>query len=476
MMIYKQAIALLFLLLTLIVAACDKPEAKPSTNVEKDEKADTDTDSEGESSGGSAGETGGESGGESVTPAHSFAFDTASHKVAFTSGGTYTKAVVETNKPAGDARDITYTSSENAIATVNGAGVVTFVTQGTVTITATKAAISGLLKATASYILTIDPPNFAFGEATVGSHKVAFTEGTYTRAVDNTNKPAGDARDIEYTSSETKIATVDDAGVVTFIKTGTVTITATKTAEGDHVKATASYELTITKMKPANKQALVDEITRAMDAHGNEVDLNYIDVSDITDMSHLFSSDATNGYGRQAFNGDISEWDVSAVTDMRFMFFNAASFNQDISDWNVAKVTNMGYMFYGATSFNQDISRWNVARVTHMNGMFGGAKSFNQNISGWNVARVTNMGAMFWGATSFNQNISGWKVEQVSNMVQMFQNATSFTHNIDAWGPRIHATVKDNSWTNANFMFKGSGLANKLPSWCASVEACRTKQ
>ena len=390
----------------MIIAACDKPEAKPPTNIEKDEKADTDTDSEGESSGGNAGEMdadgakSGEGGEEAPSPAHSFAFDTASHKVAFTSGGTYTKAVVETNKPADDTRNIEYTSSENAIATVNGAGVVTFVTQGTVTITATKAAISGLLKATASYILTIDPPNFAFGEATVGSHKVAFTAGTYTKAVDNTNKPAGDARNIEYTSSETKIATVDDAGVVTFIKTGTVTITATKAAQGDHARATASYELTITKMKPANKQALVDEITRAMDAHGNEVDLNYIDVSDITDMSYLFSSHA-KGYGRQAFNGDISEWDVSKVTDMK-------------------------YMFSGATLFNQDISEWDVSGV--------------------------------------------------QSMILMFKDATVFSQNIDVWGQRINNVIKTFSWSGVALMFDGSGLANKLPSWCASVTACKTRQ
>ena len=31
------------------------------------------------------------------------------------------------------------------------------------------------------------------------------------------------------------------------------------------------------------------------------------------------------------FNGDISQWDVSNVTDMRYMFYECQSFNQDIS-------------------------------------------------------------------------------------------------------------------------------------------------
>ena len=396
----------------MIVAACDKPEAKPSTNIEKDEKADTDTVPKGKSGSGSAGKMGEDSGSgsEDATPAHSFTFGTASHKMAFTKGGTYTQVVIETNKPTGDARAITYTSSEEKIATVNDEGVVTFVTQGTVTITATKAAKSG------------------------------------------------------------------------------------------HTEATASYTLYLT-MKPTNKQALIDEITRATGAHGNAVDLNYIDTSTITDMRHLFDRDGQNGFGLSAFSGDISQWDisnvtrmngmfthatsfnqnisdwtVSNVTNMQSMFEGATSFNQDISDWTVSNVTRMDYMFKGATSFNQDISDWTVSNVTNMSNMFKGATSFNQDISDWTVSNVTNMSNMFQGATAFDQDISGWEVGQVTNMSSMFQGATSFKQNLDAWGTRINSAVKQNNWLNARNMFTNSGLANSLPSWCASVVACRGKQ
>ena len=34
-----------------------------------------------------------------------------------------------------------------------------------------------------------------------------------------------------------------------------------------------------------------------------------------------------------AFNGDISAWDVSSVTDMYQMFYQASTFNQDLSSW-----------------------------------------------------------------------------------------------------------------------------------------------
>jgi len=44
------------------------------------------------------------------------------------------------------------------------------------------------------------------------------------------------------------------------------------------------------------------------------------------------------------FKGDISNWDVSNVTDMECMF-RGSNFNGDISKWNVSNVTDMHRMF-----------------------------------------------------------------------------------------------------------------------------------
>ena len=66
-------------------------------------------------------------------------------------------------------------------------------------------------------------------------------------------------------------------------------------------------------------------------------------------------------FSESQFNGDISNWDLSNVTNMGFMF-SESQFNGDISNWDVSNVTNMIGMFY-KSQFNGDISKWDVSNV-----------------------------------------------------------------------------------------------------------------
>ena len=84
--------------------------------------------------------------------------------------------------------------------------------------------------------------------------------------------------------------------------------------------------------------------------------------STVTSIKSMFylGSHTTNS----VFNGDISGWDVSNVTNMNSVFVHATSFNRDIGGWDVSSVTDMGFMFANASSFNGDISGWDVSSVT----------------------------------------------------------------------------------------------------------------
>ena len=88
------------------------------------------------------------------------------------------------------------------------------------------------------------------------------------------------------------------------------------------------------------------------------------------------------------FNADLSEWDVSKVTDMSVTFNGCWNFNADLSEWDVSKVGDMDEMFNDCKAFNADLSKWDVSKVLAMQGMFSGAKAFDGRLSAEMVAKM----------------------------------------------------------------------------------------
>jgi surface protein len=198
----------------------------------------------------------------------------------------------------------------------------------------------------------------------------------------------------------------------------------------------------------------------------------------ITNMAELFMLRAT-------FNQPIGRWDVSSVTNMRYMFagyngktpvctgryteyneghgcgkpgrVRSMSFNQDISAWDVSSVTNMEAMFSNSQSFNMPINDWDVSNVRTMRSMFdyeifflftflreGGnypvsqnallsSSRFNRPLDEWDVSSVTDMSYMFRGHFNFNQPIGIWDVSSVTTMESMFEWSHNFNQNIFLW-------------------------------------------
>jgi len=104
---------------------------------------------------------------------------------------------------------------------------------------------------------------------------------------------------------------------------------------------------------PTNWGELKEELQKRRMKYGigsenNPINLNDIDVSNVTDMSMLFT-------GRTQFAYiDISDWNMSNVTVTYRMFAGCKLLMSigDISNWDISNVTNMKDMF---KSCNVDI-------------------------------------------------------------------------------------------------------------------------
>ena len=67
--------------------------------------------------------------------------------------------------------------------------------------------------------------------------------------------------------------------------------------------------------------------------------------------------------GASSFNGDISEWDVSGVTDMSGMLFHADSFTQNLGSW---------YITLDDTSIDDGDTTRAVGNISAQNSFLGG--------------------------------------------------------------------------------------------------------
>ncbi len=110
--------------------------------------------------------------------------------------------------------------------------------------------------------------------------------------------------------------------------------------------------------------------------------LNELDVSRVTDFSWLFVDEGGSSYSN--FNSSsISNWDTSAATTMKGMFYSCNFFNQPIN-FNTSNVISMSQMFAFCRAFNQPLN-FDTSNVTEMSRMFYSCNSFNQNLSSWIV-------------------------------------------------------------------------------------------
>lgn len=156
------------------------------------------------------------------------------------------------------------------------------------------------------------------------------------------------------------------------------------------------------------------------DVRLSEFDGSNLDVSSVTDMSHMFYETKVSDLN------SLANWDTSNVTNMNHMFEgNSIKDLSPLSNWNTSKVTDMGGMFYyNSISDLTPLTNWKISNVTVMGGMFSRNSISNLTpLANWKTSNVTYMDSMFSSNKISNlKPLANWDTSNVTDMDSMFSN------------------------------------------------------
>lgn len=144
--------------------------------------------------------------------------------------------------PASADKSVTWTSSDPSVATVSESGLVTAVAQGTATITATSN-LDNTKSGTCN--ITVNAPAAPIPVTAIALNKqttIIAIGDSETLTINYTPADANTGKAVNWSSSNTSVATVDNSGKVTGVAVGTATITATSTTDAS---ITASCAVTV---------------------------------------------------------------------------------------------------------------------------------------------------------------------------------------------------------------------------------------
>ena len=149
-------------------------------------------------------------------------------------------------KPTSESRGaISFASSNAAVATVNATtGQVTVVGAGTSTITITQAATDDYVSATQTLTFTVKQAVPSLGKLTTESKKFGDAEFS----IEKPTSPSTGT--FTFTSSDSKVIKISEAGKATVEGAGKTTITATQAAAGNYAANSVTAEVTIAKGTP----------------------------------------------------------------------------------------------------------------------------------------------------------------------------------------------------------------------------------
>lgn len=173
------------------------------------------------------------------------------------------------------------------------------------------------------------------------------------------------------------------------------------------------------------------------------------------------SSSYTNRYNIHS----VVNWGTIEWKSMNHAFYSCPNFKTIAEDApDLSQVTDLSYMFYDAAIF-EDFSSWDVSNITNMSAMFKEAYFFIEpGLENWNVSNVTNMASMFESSLKFDEDLSKWDVSKVTNFAAMLYGVSSFTdHDLSSWD--VDYSDDDRTVIYHNYFSRNWGSGNIEPNW-----------
>ena len=145
----------------------------------------------------------------------------------------------------------------------------------------------------------------------------------------------------------------------------------------------------------------------------------------VTNFASMFSTSSPNAGDIPIEELDVSGWNVSAATDLSYMFYGCGKLKKlDMSGWDVSKVTTTYHMFTDCHSLESlDFSGWNPVSLTNANGMFNDCRSVKVlDVSNFASANLKDCGQMFESCWSLETiiGLEKWNTAKVTNCYEMF--------------------------------------------------------
>lgn len=146
---------------------------------------------------------------------------------------------------------------------------------------------------------------------------------------------------------------------------------------------------------------------------------------------------------------------LSQVTSLSRMFMNASSFNGDVSGWDISNVTNLISTFREATAFEgTGVAGWETENVTSMLNTFRDASNFNQSLGDWDITSLDGnndlvgfLSGSGLSCVNYGATLTGWYNDGNSDLLpNMNVGVSGMQYNSFLQATVVNGLINDFGW------------------------------